>query len=277
MVAASLTFARLGDLHVLAEQIAGEEGVEGRAALVVAALPALPGRSAAAQLGHAPDGAGARGGGGHTPGVRAGGGGQEAAAGDDGRRGHGGVGRGRRRGGEAVARLLRVHSQLLQDHGHLVVGRRVGVDGRVAQEALVERLLGLQAKEVSERKANGRVRSETHLDGLLARLVLDEGDAVVEIEVEVLEGAVLDAERLQGAPVYLWREVPEEKPPLALEAVLPRGPPVRRVAAGAAARCGSRPAGAGGCVAREAGRRPARAGFAPQVLPDLGMIGTIED
>ena len=58
-----------GHLHVLAEQVAREEGVEGRSALVVPTLPA--GRSAA-QLGHAPDGAGApRGGGGHPPGVGA--------------------------------------------------------------------------------------------------------------------------------------------------------------------------------------------------------------
>ena len=136
-VVAALTF-RLSHLHVLAEQVAREEGVEGRPALVVPALPA-------AQLGHAPDGPGPRGRGGHPPGVGARGGGQEAAAGDDGRRGHGRVGA--RVGGEAVARLLRVHSQLLQDHGHLVVGRRVGVDGGVAQEALVQRLLSLHWRE----------------------------------------------------------------------------------------------------------------------------------
>ena len=106
-----------------------------------------------------------------------------------------------------------------------------------------------------------------YLDGLLAGLVLDEGDAVVEIEVKVLEGTVLDAQRLQGAAVYLRRQIPEEEPPLALEPVLPGGPPVR----GARGR-GRRPAGPG--VAREAGRRPSGAGFAPQVLTNLARKET---
>ena len=50
-----------------------------------------------------------------------------------------------------------------------------------------------------------------YLYGLLARLVLDEGDLVIEIEVKVLEGTMLEAQRLQGGAVYLGGEVPGRK------------------------------------------------------------------
>lgn len=36
---------------------------------------------------------------------------------------------------------------------------------------------------------------------------------MVEVEVEVLEGTVLDAQRLEGAPVDLRRQVPQQEPP----------------------------------------------------------------
>ena len=78
---------------------------------------------------------------------------------------------------------------------------------------------------------------------------------------------MLDAQRLQSATVDLRREVPEEEPPLALEPVLPGGPPVR--GANGAAGSGRRPTGTGAGVTREAGRRSSGAGFAPQVLTDL--------
>ena len=122
------------------------------------------------------------------------------------------VGRGGGRGPTGV--LLGVApAQLLHDLGGLAIGGHVGLDGGVAQQTVVEGLLGLI--------------------GLAAGGVHHEGDAVVQEQVEVPEGAVLDAEGLEGGPVDLWGEILKQKPSglvnvvtSAAGPVLTRGPPI---------------------------------------------------
>ena len=52
----------------------------------------------------------------------------------------------------------------------------------------------------------------SHLLSLQPVAVLDQGDPVGEIQVEVGEGAVLQAEGPQGGPVNLGRQVLKEEP-----------------------------------------------------------------
>lgn len=76
---------------------------------------------------------------------------------------------------------------MLQNVLHLALARRLSADGGVAKHAVVERLLGLA--------------------GLFARIVLAEGDSVVQVQVEMLKRAMLHAESAQGRAVDLGCEV----------------------------------------------------------------------
>lgn len=70
--------------------------------------------------------------------------------------------------------------------------RRLGADRRVAEDAIVERLLGFA--------------------GLFARIVLAQGDAVIQIQMEMLKRSVLDAQGAQGRTVDLRCQVLQQQP-----------------------------------------------------------------
>lgn len=76
---------------------------------------------------------------------------------------------------------------MLQNVLHLALARRLSADGGVAEHAIVERLLSLA--------------------GLFSRVILAEGDAVVQVQVEMLKRAVLHAESAQSRAVDLGCEV----------------------------------------------------------------------
>lgn len=65
--------------------------------------------------------------------------------------------------------------------------RRLGADRRVAEHAIVERLLSLA--------------------GLFTRIVLAQGDAVVQVQMEMLKRSVLNTQSAQGGAVDLGGQV----------------------------------------------------------------------
>lgn len=76
---------------------------------------------------------------------------------------------------------------MLQNVLHLALARRLCADGGVTEHAVVERLLGLAC--------------------LFSRVVLAEGDSVIQVQVEMLKRAVLHTESAQGRAVDLGCEV----------------------------------------------------------------------
>ena len=115
-----------------------------------------------------------------------------------------------------------------------------------------------------------------HLLGLLAVAVLDERDAVREVEVEVEEGPVLLAEGLQGAAVDLRGQVLEEEPGAGLALARSRRGSARHLPVSSVAPAGAgaesvagRPAGGGGGLLLP---RHRGAGLAPQVLAHRGQV-----
>lgn len=70
--------------------------------------------------------------------------------------------------------------------------RRLGANCRVAENAIVERLLSFA--------------------GLFTRIVLAQGDAMIQIQMEMLKRAVLNTQRAQCRTVNLSRQVLEQQP-----------------------------------------------------------------
>lgn len=80
---------------------------------------------------------------------------------------------------------------MLQNRLDLTLGRRLGADRRIAQHTIVKRHLRL-----------GR---------LLARIVLAQGNAVIQIQMEMLERSVLHAQRTQRGTINLDMSEKEKK------------------------------------------------------------------
>lgn len=80
---------------------------------------------------------------------------------------------------------------MLQNRLDLTLGRRLGADRRIAQHTIVKRHLRL-----------GR---------LLARIVLAQGNAVIQIQMEMLERSVLHAQRTQSGTINLDMSEKEKK------------------------------------------------------------------
>lgn len=70
--------------------------------------------------------------------------------------------------------------------------RRLGTNCRVAENAIVERLLSFA--------------------GLFTRIVLAQGDAMIQIQMEMLKRTVLNTQRAQCRTVNLSRQVLEQQP-----------------------------------------------------------------
>lgn len=114
----------------------------------------------------------------------------------------------------AAPRAAAARPQVLQDQLHLRLRRRLREDRRVAQHAVVQGHLGLHTEPnvniLHAYSLNICIPHESSLDtdlsGLLARRVAGEGEALVQVQVEVLERAMLNAERLQSGPIDLINE-----------------------------------------------------------------------
>ena len=81
---------------------------------------------------------------------------------------------------------------MLNDTVGVNLGGHVGLDGGITQQAVVEGLLGLV--------------------GLTAGGVHNQGDAIVEKQVKVLQGSMLDAQGFQSGSINLRCEVFEQQP-----------------------------------------------------------------
>lgn len=81
---------------------------------------------------------------------------------------------------------------MLEDVLNLTFARRLSADRRVAEDAIVERLLSLA--------------------GLFAGTVLAEGEAVVQVQMEMLKRSMLDAQCAQCRAVDLSCEVLQQQP-----------------------------------------------------------------
>jgi hypothetical protein len=79
-----------------------------------------------------------------------------------------------------------------QDALNFIFARRLSTDCCVAENAIVERLLSFA--------------------GLFARIILAQGDAMIQIQMEMLKRSVLDAQCAQSRAVNLSGEVLEQKP-----------------------------------------------------------------
>jgi len=139
---------------------------------------------------------------------------------------------------------------------HLLLLRSSGQDRGVAEHTVVQSVLGLL--------------------GFLPVAVLDQGDPMSEIEVEVVKRTVLHAESTQSGPVNLSCQVLEKEPGGAGAGGAHRaqvggggggGAPVTP-SSGAGQAVGGRPAGDGGGGSLLLGRL--RPGLAPEVLSHLG-------
>lgn len=81
---------------------------------------------------------------------------------------------------------------MLENVLNFAFARRLGADCRVAEYAVVQRLLSLA--------------------GLLTRVVLAQGDAVIQGQVEMLQWPVLNAESAQCRAINLSCEVLQQQP-----------------------------------------------------------------
>lgn len=82
--------------------------------------------------------------------------------------------------------------QGLHDLAGLVLGGHCGLNGGVAQQAIVQGLLGLGSF------AAGGIHNQCN--------------SIVQEQVEILEGTVLNAKSFEGGPVNLRGEILQQKP-----------------------------------------------------------------
>lgn len=81
---------------------------------------------------------------------------------------------------------------MLQDVADFSLARRLGTNCRIAENAIVERLLSFAC--------------------LFARIVLAQGEAMIQVQMEMLKRSVLDAQGAQCRAVNLSCQVLQQQP-----------------------------------------------------------------